>query len=282
MLVCLVPQYHQLTRRIRSTICPTPTKAMTSAKQSSRQQAACRGVMGWRQWLDERAGGGPFGAVNAEPTFGLNAFGKADRRQLLDRRHQHTDQCTSCSKVQPLAAALHFLLCFSVSSPFLSSPIFLLFVVLAPAPFFCILFSLAVRQADTALCPEVGCGCHCGWRRGEEAQTTWQLPGLCMLLQHRMPALLSPGGAGLHADLLRYSGSRRSLLAQVLAGVKTGQQAALAVAAVSFLATASQLHVGGDAIMTSIGVLAGLGLHRALLQAEKPFVYTDWVNQDKA
>ena len=59
---------------------------------------ALRSVLAWRKWFHRQGGGGPWaGAPSPAPDLA--------REQLLDRFHQHTQHCPSCSKVGPLLLA---------------------------------------------------------------------------------------------------------------------------------------------------------------------------------
>lgn len=69
---------------------------------------------------------------------------------------------------------------------------------------------------------------------------------------------------------------------QVLRRVQFGQQALLGVAALCFLASSSLLGQGHDALPALLGVAAALLAQQALAKLERRFVFTDWVNQDKA
>ncbi|EIE25673.1 hypothetical protein COCSUDRAFT_39968 [Coccomyxa subellipsoidea C-169] len=65
-----------------------------------------RGVMAWRRWLTQKAGGGPvYPDTPAVDPF-RDSLGKLHRRELLDRHHQHTQHCAACSKaLQQVRAA---------------------------------------------------------------------------------------------------------------------------------------------------------------------------------
>ncbi len=52
-----------------------------------------RPVVDYRQWLDTRGGGGPFGPLKDLPP-------QPPKEQLLDRKTFHTDLCPSCSGVR--------------------------------------------------------------------------------------------------------------------------------------------------------------------------------------
>ena len=52
-----------------------------------------RPVVDYRQWLDTRGGGGPFGPLKDLPA-------QPPQEQLLDRKTFHTDLCPSCSGVR--------------------------------------------------------------------------------------------------------------------------------------------------------------------------------------
>ena len=60
-----------------------------------------RGVLAWREWLENLAGGGPFAGQKAEPERWLNGFSSPDRRTMLARDQQHTQNCTSCRQASP-------------------------------------------------------------------------------------------------------------------------------------------------------------------------------------
>jgi len=53
-----------------------------------------RPVVDYRQWLDTRGGGGPFGPLKDLPA-------QPPKEQLLDRKTFHTDLCPSCTGVRP-------------------------------------------------------------------------------------------------------------------------------------------------------------------------------------
>ncbi|KAK9812498.1 hypothetical protein WJX73_004515 [Symbiochloris irregularis] len=55
-----------------------------------------RGVLAWRSWFENLAGGGPFSAQQAEPDMYQTVAGLPDRRSLLSREHQHTQNCSAC------------------------------------------------------------------------------------------------------------------------------------------------------------------------------------------
>ena len=60
----------------------------------------CRGVVAWRRWLTQKAGGGPeYAAGGAVGDPYRNSLGKLQRRELLDRYSQHTQHCATCSQV---------------------------------------------------------------------------------------------------------------------------------------------------------------------------------------
>ena len=59
-----------------------------------------RGVVAWRRWLTQKAGGGPEyagGGAVGDPF--RDSLGKLRRRELLDRHSQHTQHCAACSQV---------------------------------------------------------------------------------------------------------------------------------------------------------------------------------------
>lgn len=65
-----------------------------------------RGVVAWRRWLMQKAGGGPEyaeGGAVGDPF--RDSLGKLRRRELLDRFSQHTQHCAACSQV-PIQEAL--------------------------------------------------------------------------------------------------------------------------------------------------------------------------------
>jgi hypothetical protein len=53
-------------------------------------------VVAFRTWLDTVGGGGPFGPLPLAAGYPQPI---TSRRELLDRYHQHTASCSSCSKV---------------------------------------------------------------------------------------------------------------------------------------------------------------------------------------
>ena len=68
----------------------------------------------------------------------------------------------------------------------------------------------------------------------------------------------------------------------MLERTQQGQKVALVVAGLCFLASSAMLGRGQNAIPTSAGILAALATHQGLVKLERQFVFTDWVNQDKA
>ena len=71
-----------------------------------------RGVVAWRRWLAQKAGGGPQyanGGAVGDPF--RDSLGKLRRRELLDRYSQHTQHCAACSQVPPKCALIFTMPC---------------------------------------------------------------------------------------------------------------------------------------------------------------------------
>ncbi len=67
----------------------------------TRRAVLCRSVLGWRKWYHKQGGGGFWEASGREAT----PAPVLTREQLLDRYHQHTQNCPACSKVSHLWTA---------------------------------------------------------------------------------------------------------------------------------------------------------------------------------
>ena len=70
--------------------------------RSEAESSVCRSVLGWRKWYHKQGGGGFWEASGRDPT----PAPVLTREQLLDRYHQHTQNCPACSKVSSAAFRL--------------------------------------------------------------------------------------------------------------------------------------------------------------------------------
>ena len=69
--------------------------AIYETKSPSHNLCICRSVLAWRKWFHKQGQSGYWRQLGQEATPAPDLA----REQLLDRYHQHTKNCPSCSKV---------------------------------------------------------------------------------------------------------------------------------------------------------------------------------------